>query len=357
MGTKEAVKRRDFCINTMMQDVLTGDIVDHFGGMNDIRNRKISIVDDHTFREDPLRVLRAAQFAARFDFTVDEHTVDVMREIDISSLTKERINSEMKKAMLKSDKPSVFFETLKSADKLEPWFPELKALVGANQNERFHPEGDVWTHTMHVVNRAAQYRDKADDPYAFMLSALCHDMGKPAVESFNEEKGIYQNIGHEQAGIEPAERFLDRIVNNNSVKNYVLNMVEMHGRPYTSFAGKARVSRTNYMFDESVNGHDLIYLTMADKHNMPQEKLAEYEKWLTERLSTYNEVMSKPQLSGKDLIDMGLKPSKEFSGLISEAHKLHLGGQDKDGVMTAFRRRFGMDNQPDSVGSDDGPDL
>ena len=190
-----------------------------------------------------------------------------------------------------------------------------------------------------------------------MLSALCHDMGKPATAVFNESKGVYQNIGHEEAGVAPAKAFLDRVVNNTATRDYVLNMVEMHGKPYTAFAGKARVSRTNYMFDDIKHGEDMIYLTLSDKHNMPDDKLAEYEAWISDRLHIYEETVSKPQVGGKDLIEMGLKPGKEFSGLISEAHKLHLGGQSKDNVMTTFRHRFGIPDVQEDAANDEGFNL
>ncbi|MBO5514346.1 MAG: CCA tRNA nucleotidyltransferase, partial [Mogibacterium sp.] len=133
IGTLKAAKRRDFTINALMQDVLTGEIIDHFGGLKDMEDRIIRHVDDDSFGEDPLRVLRAAQFAARFEFGIAEETVEICRTIDLSTLSRERIEGEMKKALLTADKPSIFFESLRKMDQLDVWFPELKQLIGLIQ--------------------------------------------------------------------------------------------------------------------------------------------------------------------------------------------------------------------------------
>lgn len=156
MGTYEAARRRDFTINALMENVLTGEIIDHFGGQADLQQGVLRHIDDATFAEDPLRVLRTAQFAARFDFTITAETVALCRDIDLSTLSGERIMLEMEKALLKSDRPSVFFEQMKRMNQLDFWFPELKALIGLPQNQEHHREGDTWTHTMMVLDEAAK---------------------------------------------------------------------------------------------------------------------------------------------------------------------------------------------------------
>ncbi|MBO4360924.1 MAG: tRNA nucleotidyltransferase, partial [Eubacteriaceae bacterium] len=153
IGTEAAARRRDFTMNAMMEDILSGEIVDHFGGRDDISRGIIRHVDDMSFPEDPLRVLRAAQFAARLGFTVADETLELMKGIDVSRLSMERIEGEMKKALLESERPSVFFEVLRACGKLSPWFEEIGETIGVRQDPRFHPEGDVWTHTMEVLDR------------------------------------------------------------------------------------------------------------------------------------------------------------------------------------------------------------
>jgi tRNA nucleotidyltransferase (CCA-adding enzyme) len=178
MGAKQAARRRDLTINALMQDVLTEETLDFFGGQEDLAGGVIRHVDDETFAEDPLRVLRAAQFAARFQFSVAPQTINLCSKLRLDALARERIEGEVQKALLKSPRPSVFFEELRKMKQLDCWFPELKALCGIPQNPRFHAEGDVWTHTMMVVDQAAQYRNEVQNPFAFMLAAVVHDFGK-----------------------------------------------------------------------------------------------------------------------------------------------------------------------------------
>ena len=140
LGTEKAAVRRDFTINAMMQDVLTGEIVDHFGGQEDLKKGVIRHVNDVTFVEDPLRVLRAAQFAARFGFDVAQETIDLSRTMDLTALAKERIMGELEKALLKSQTPSVFFEVLDRMDQMDDWFGEVRALKDVPQDPLHHPE-------------------------------------------------------------------------------------------------------------------------------------------------------------------------------------------------------------------------
>ena len=138
LGTYEAAKRRDFTMNALMQNVLTGEIIDHFGGRQDLQDGVLRHVDDVTFTEDPLRVLRAAQFAARFQFSVAAETVELCRRIDLSALSRERVMLEMEKALLRAEKPSLFFGELRTMGQLGHWFPEVQALIGLPQNQIHH---------------------------------------------------------------------------------------------------------------------------------------------------------------------------------------------------------------------------
>ena len=156
LGYEKAAMRRDFTMNAMMEDVLTGEVLDFFGGRQDMQNRLIRHVNDQTYREDALRVLRAAQFAARFGFRIAEETADLSRTMGLEELASERILGEMNKAMLKAEKPSVFFEELRKMDQLSTWFPEAEALIGVPQSQIHHPEGDAWVHTMMVLDAAAR---------------------------------------------------------------------------------------------------------------------------------------------------------------------------------------------------------
>lgn len=332
IGTEGAAKRRDFTINAMMQDVLTGEIIDHFGGAEDLNKGILRHVSSDSFGEDPLRVLRGAQFAARFGLTPAPETAELCRTMSLRHLPKERIEGELKKALLKAERPSVFFDFLRKAEQLDLWFPELKALIGVTQHEVYHMEGDVWNHTMMVLDEAARLRDRTDRPYYFMLSALCHDFGKAVAQEHRD--GITHAYGHEIAGLPLAEGFLRRITNENRCIEYVLRMTRLHMKPNVAAHNASSVKSTNRLFDESVDPEALICLALADdRGRITAKPTPSTEEFLRERLAVYGEYMSRPYVMGKDLIAAGLQPSEHFSELLTYAHKLRLAGVEKDSAL------------------------
>lgn len=333
IGTKKASIRRDFTVNAIMQDVITGEIIDHFGGQEDLKNGILRHVNDMAFGEDPLRVLRGAQFSARFNFTIAPETMELCRKIDITSLSSERIFDEIKKALLKSDKPSVFFENLRLMNQLSFWFREVEKLIGIPQHSVHHKEGDVWTHTMMVLDECAKVRDKAEYPLYFMLSGLVHDFGKIICTEF--KKGDYHAYRHETEGRDIIKTFIRRISNENSLLSYVLNMTELHMKPRILFSDNSSIKSTNKMFDLSASPNDLILLALCDgKGKIPQKPCREAEEFLRERLGIFNEYMSRPYVTGQDLIEAGIKPGKDFSGLLKFSHKLRLSGVSKKDALS-----------------------
>lgn len=332
IGTYKAALRRDFTVNALMQNVLTGEVIDHFGGTEDIQKGVLRHIHSGTFVEDPLRVLRAAQFAARFGFTVSQDTVQLCRSMDLSGLPKERILGELEKALLKADKPSVFFETLKDMEQLAVWFPEPAQLIGVPQNPKHHAEGDVWVHTMMVVDAAASFRDRVKDPLGFMLSAVTHDFGKAlCTQVVNGEIHAYR---HETAGLPLVEGFMKRLTSEKALIRYVKNLSQYHMMPNMLAADRSSVKATNKMFDASVDPEALICLAAADRLG----KIAAYESlpndgFLYKRLKIYREYMSRPYVTGRDLIDAGLDPSEDFSEYLALAHKLRLAGVNKESAL------------------------
>lgn len=330
IGTMRAARRRDFTINALMQDVLTGEIVDHFGGLEDIRAGVIRHVADETFVEDPLRVLRAAQFAARFGFDVAQETVDLCKMLDLSGLAFERVFEELAKALMKAPRPSVFFEVLAHMGQLDCWFPEVAALRGVEQEPMYHPEGDVWTHTMQVVDQAALLREDAQNPLYMMLAALCHDFGKAKATRVID--GRIRAFDHENLGLPLAKAFLSRLSTEAKMHKYVNNMVALHMRPNALV--HMRSSRNAYMklFDEALVPEDLLLLAKAD-HMGRGEKGVGYEpleEKLSQELAAYRERMAQPAVTGADLIASGMKPGKIMGEALAHAHKLHLKGMDKE---------------------------
>lgn len=329
IGTREAARRRDFTINALMEDVLTGELVDHFGGRRDLDEGVIRHIDPATFIEDPLRVLRGAQFAARFGFAIAPDTIELCRGIDLSALSRERVEEEMKKALLKADRPSIFFESLRAMDQLDVWFPELKQTIGLEQDPIFHPEGDVWTHTMEVIDRAAAFRDRVSGPYRFMLLALTHDLGK--IVTTEVRKGRIHAYEHETKGMPLVEAFMERLTGEKDVKNYVYNMVPLHMRPNVAAYSKPALKSTNRMFDAAEAPADLIWFAEADKPVFSGADAFTGDKdFLIERLKAYEETMAKPYVMGRDLIEAGLEPGEDFSDILAHAHKLRLAGIDKE---------------------------
>ena len=342
LDTRQATVRRDFTINAMMEDVLTGELIDHYGGSSDLSEGIIRHIEDGRFMEDPLRVLRAAQFSARFQFRIDERTVALCKKMSLEALPRERVFDELKKALLKSDKPSLFFEALRTTDNLDEFFGELKDLIGVQQNEKHHAEGDVWVHTMMVLDECAKRRSNVKNPLGFMLSAICHDMGKAkCTEIVNGEIHSYN---HEIEGLPIAEAFISRLTSDKKIKEYVLNMVEFHMKPNTLAAMESAIKKTNKMFDQAVEPLDLIHLAVADSlGKVAPREYYETEPFLMERLALFEEQMKKPYVTGADLIAEGFEPGEKFTKMLEYAHKLRLAGCEKDSALRqtiAFGRKL-----------------
>ena len=341
LGPEAAARRRDFTINSIMKDVLSGEIIDSYGGREDLEKGILRHIDSDAFVEDPLRVLRGAQFAARFNLKVAPETMELCRGIDISELPKERVEAELEKGLCKSSRPSVFFEVLREMNQLDIWFPELKRLIGLEQDPVFHPEGDVWVHTMECLDKAVNYHEQVEEPFRFMLAVLTHDFGKAEVTEVI--KGRIHSYEHEKAGAPLIDKFLRRITGNREVISYVENMAQLHMRPNMLAYDKSTVKATNRMFDESVCPEELILFSAIDMSSERYEGEGEDNlKFLRERLEIFRELMARPYVMGRDLVDAGLEPDENFGEILEYAHKLRLAGVDKEPALKqvlAFARK------------------
>lgn len=323
VSEKEAAKRRDFTMNSVMKNVLNGEILDYFGGVDDIENAVIRATSEDSFKNDPLRVFRMADFCARLNFTPDEHTKKLASQVDLGDLKRERVFEELKKALMKSEKPSIFFETLRDINGLDFWFQELKALINIEQNPKWHPEGNVWNHTMLVINEAAKLKSEAKEPFNFMLSALFHDLGKAVATTVKGGKII--SYGHDVKGVGLTAKAVKRLTNNKSILKYATNMTELHMRPNGYAAQKSSQKAFNMLFYASVCPEDLVLLSKAD--HMGRSSFSDYsatEERLKQAMEAYNRLMAEPYITGKDLIDAGIAPDKNFSKLLDFANKLRL---------------------------------
>lgn len=337
LSLEEATKRRDFTINAFMEDVLTGEIIDLWNGKEDLNSKTIKHIDDNTFVEDPLRVLRACQFASRFNFSIDNKTLELCKTIDITSLARERVFEELKKALLKSNKPSIFFNYLYEMNKLDYFFKEIKSLKDIPQSKVHHPEGDVWNHTLMVINECAKLKELSSNPFAFMLSGLCHDLGKISSTKTNEN-GKITSIGHEIDGIKLTVDLLNRLTRDKKLINYVSNMTELHMRPNMLAKNNSSLKSSRRMYFKSISPKDLILLAKADHlGRLNSESYDTYELWLNERLNDFYQTCSEPLLTGKDLIEMGYKPSKEFKEILENAFNLQMSGLSKLQIIKQLR--------------------
>ncbi|MEO8070401.1 MAG: HD domain-containing protein [Acidobacteriota bacterium] len=231
----DAARRRDFTINAMSRDPLTGEVVDPFGGRQDLEARRLRVVDPETFGDDSLRVLRALQFVARFELAVDAETRALLRSIPLDDLPSERVWGEIEKLLLQAAHPSVGFALALDVGVVDRLFPELLPLVTCPQDPEWHPEGSVWTHTLMVIDEARRQTGALDrgPAAALMLGAVCHDLGKPATTAVID--GRVRSPGHEAAGLTLATSLLDRLnvhtLDGFDVRRAVLGLVAEHLRP------------------------------------------------------------------------------------------------------------------------------
>ncbi len=419
LGIKEAAARRDFTCNALAYDVLTETTYDAFGGIEDIKKRRLEITDEKAFREDPLRVLRAAQFASRFDFEATPRVVAVcsalvqegeLNMIETSSkkkwvkrrvfpedikpdsdgflsitqdpelrfsvtsvhtlestvptekgLPRERIKDEFVKLLEKGKRPSVGFELLFEIGYIEKYWPELHALKGVPQEGDWHPEGDVWEHTMQVVDAAVLIADRElktkrlskAGKLVLALGALTHDFGKRSVTTTNEEGRII-SWGHEEAGVAPAREFIERIFSPKDAKRVseltfqVLPLVAEHMRPLLMYENqKNGIDQTSALRKLALHlsegdkkkypdggSSDLYILTLvakADKLGRNPDKgtplseeqvphLMEMEAWMLksiDQLAEANIPVAKSLLNGGDFMrEVGItKPGPEVGAL------------------------------------------
>lgn len=203
ISIEEDLARRDLTINSIARDVLTGEIIDPFNGIQDLKD-KILRATTEKFKEDPLRVYRVARMAATYEFSVEERTIEYMNQLknELASLSAERVFNEFRKA-LNSNKPSIFFETLKKAGVLEEHFIEIFKLIGVEQPKVYHPEGDAYNHTMQVIDKASNLTTNEIIRY----SALVHDLGK----GVTPKEKYPHHYGHDKMGIEQVSLMSNRL--------------------------------------------------------------------------------------------------------------------------------------------------
>jgi tRNA nucleotidyltransferase (CCA-adding enzyme) len=333
MSVEEAGRRRDFTINAIAWDPLADEYLDPFGGRDDLARRTLRVVDPVTFPDDSLRVLRALQFAARFDLTLEPASAELCRTLPLDDLPAERVWGEIEKLLLVAERPSAGFALARDLGVIARLLPELSALWDCPQDPEWHPEGDVWTHTLLVIDQARRRNgDLARGPLAaIMLAAVCHDLGKPATTVHRD--GRIRSPNHEAEGLAPATRVLDRLnvhaLDGFDVRQQVLGLVAEHLRPSAFY--KARDTVTDGAFRRLAMRVDLellARLARADCHGRLGPFDCSAMDWFIERARALGVEHRPPApiLMGRHLLELGIEPGPRMGEILRAVYERQLDG-------------------------------
>lgn len=334
---EEASARRDFTVNAIYADPLTGEILDPWGGRADLEDGVLRHVSEH-FREDPLRVLRGMQFVARFDLAPAAETLSVCRTMESEGLPGERLFGEWTKLLVKGKRISAGLEFLRDTGWVR-YYPELERLIGCPQDPHWHPEGDVWNHTLICLDNFAGARGGETERENLIvgLAVLCHDFGKPFTTFYDRKRRRLRSLGHDEAGVEPARKFLGRLTNEERIFKEVLPLVKLHMRPYSLWQNGCGDNAVRRLAAEVGRIDRLVRVEAADK-GMENGELPEFCRWLLARASDLEIADSKPKpiLQGRDLIAEGMKPGREFGIILEKAYEAQLDGvfSDRAGALS-----------------------
>jgi tRNA nucleotidyltransferase (CCA-adding enzyme) len=334
MSIADAARRRDFTINAIAWDPLSGEYLDPFHGRDDLQRHVLRVVDPERFGDDSLRVLRALQFVARFALTLDPGSARLCRGIPLDDLPSERIWGEFEKLLLIADRPSLGFGLARELGVVEQLLPEMVPLYDCPQDPEWHPEGDVWTHTLMVIDEARQRNgDLGRAALAIvMLGALCHDLGKPATTVHVE--GRIKSPGHEAAGVAPATAILNRLniqtLDGVDVRAQVLGLVAEHLRPSAFF--KAKDTVRDGAFRRLAQRVDLELLTRfarADCHGRAGTFDCSAMDWFIDRARSLGVEHHPPApiLMGRHLLTLGVPPGPKLGKILKAVYEKQLDGE------------------------------
>jgi tRNA nucleotidyltransferase (CCA-adding enzyme) len=333
MSLDEAARRRDFTINAISWDPLTGEYVDPVDGRADLARRLLRVVDETTFADDSLRALRAVQFAARFDFVLDEQTAALCRRIRLDDLPAERIWGEIEKLLLLARRPAIGFRIARDLGIIEQVMPEMLPLIGCEQEPEWHPEGDVWIHTLLVIDRARELNDDLDRPrlLAIMLGAVCHDLGKPATTALID--GRIRSLDHEQAGVEPTISLLNRLnvhtIDGFDLRGQVVGLVAHHLKPGMLHKAGNVGDGAFRRLAQKVDLELLARLARADCLGRTGNFDCSAMDWFLARARALGVEHRPPSplLLGRHLLALGLTPGPRVGELLKQVYEKQLDGE------------------------------
>ena len=330
LSVREAAERRDFTVNAIYCDPLTGAYEDPWHGREDLERGILRHVSGK-FAEDPLRVLRGMQFVARFGLVPAPETLAVCRRMTIEDLPPERLFEEWRKLILKGMKMTAGLAFLRDTGWVN-YFPELKRLIGCRQAPEWHPEGDVWNHTCCCLDAFAADRAKCGSEYENLvvgLAVLCHDFGKPSCSRYDPKMKRIRALGHDVAGIAPTLRFLKRLTNEERILKDVPPLVGNHMAPHSMWKGGAGAAAIRRLALKVGSIERLIRVCAADSAGRPPFPAeSESLKWLegeAEKLRV-KDSSPKPIMQGRDLIALGMKPGRDFGDILKTCFEAQLDG-------------------------------
>ena len=346
----EAAGRRDFTINAIGFDPLTGEVIDPFRGLDDLAARILRHTSEK-FAEDPLRVLRGMQLAARFDLDVAAETVALCREIELGSVARERVFEEWKKLVLRGLRPSRGLGLLRACGWIR-YFPELETLIGCKQDPEWHPEGDVWVHTLHCMDSFATERSGEErEDLIVGLAVLCHDLGKPATTS-QVEGGRITTRRHEPAGEAATRSFLGRMANERPLIDAVVTLVGAHLAPLQLFQARAGDAAVRRLARRVGRIDRVVRVARADRAGRPPLEIERFEAgdWLLERARALDVEAAAPEriVKGRHLIQLGLSPGPELGSMLEILYAAQLEGEFStlEGGLEYVRRRWEVGPEP-----------
>jgi tRNA nucleotidyltransferase (CCA-adding enzyme) len=335
MSLEDAARRRDLTMNAMLFDLLTQKLIDPYAGQNDIKNKILRTPDTQYFVQDPLRFYRVMQFIGRFKMMPDNELDELCKNMDISGVSRERIEEEFKKLLLRSQRPSLGIRWLHKIGRLREILPELADTVGIMQNPKWHPEGDVFEHSMQALDAAAivvQKYDNEFDKLILLYAALCHDLGK--VTTSRLVNGEIKSIGHEKDSKIFARTMLKRITHNIDLIDAVCSLVLYHMTPLQFTKNKAKLpayQRLANKLSSHVNMAMLIDLCVADKRGRNGESheplttnfpdVAEFKEKTEQAHVLLNKV--EPLLKGADVSDI-VPAGPQMGKLLRDAYEIQI---------------------------------
>lgn len=327
MPLEEAAKRRDFTVNAIYFDLVEERLIDPLGGCADLQEKRLRHCSDR-FSEDPLRVLRAMQFSARIPATVCPETTALCQSLTPEGLSPERYFAEWEKLLLEGKQPSLGLRFLKECGWLQ-YFPELAALHGCQQDPEWHPEGDVFEHTLHCLDAFARKRTgKREEDLIVGFAVLCHDMGKPLTTEWID--GHLRSYGHESAGLKPARAFMKRLNLANRLAEQVLPLVKCHMRPALLFQERSSPAAIRRLSRDCGRLDLLLRVFRADSAGRPPmpDNSGEAHEWLLSRARELQVASSRPKplLNGHDLMDRGWSAGPHMGDFLNSAYEQQLDG-------------------------------